>query len=713
MLARAEHTYQTYVKREIEAETADENERALLQRLHQEGRYTLALQAIDYVRFFEEMTALVREAGYSGLVVIADEVQQYIDPDIKAGVRDPLTELFNLIQALMTRKGHLSFALLFSVPSKELGVMNDQRSDLVQRLKSDGLALDLSTIYNQTFAHDLWHQLAHDLQFESLKDQIVLPETLESLGQISARTDLANGPRTVVDVFRLMVERYQAQAKPFSPLDLVDAFLQNDIHYDNVSKLQTVTLGHLNHQFVRDQPACQQAIKLMAAFPMDGLPERYFERYQIHNAIERLLQEAKGDIVTLLGGGFDESGKKGELRALLLGLEIQKTSTSWLDTTIREFIRNYQENGRRYQLLALNGFKTLLKEHIFKGENWKLTQSLDATSTRNRTIYYQGEFPNTTRQNYPNRLLQIQIIGEKEALRAFDIDGDLVLTFHLALHAEQAGEERRKLPGQISLQEKAATLLLNMSYNNMAEHYGDLLTLSAVVAPWKTTPALLLSLHAYLVEKQETNAIDKTDDEMIRANFQPNLLEHAFNQLFNADLGAEVGGVGGIRIVEMLVKRELEKHYAHYRTLMTNTQWRQSLRKYHQALEHLPTPYERQGRQLFERRKSELASEIFVLTPPAMDNFIKTSRLFIQEEGKDKWRFILHPLEEQMMQQLKDSHFTEPPRTGGKVRQKLQQDMLAKVAKAKGYRDEEIEETLTLLQKRGLVSFTNPNRSWV
>jgi hypothetical protein len=713
LLARAEQIYHDSVKRGIEGETKDENERALLRRLHQEGRYTLEIQTLDYLRFFEGMTALVREAGYSGLVVIADEVQQYIDPDIKSGVRDPLTELFNLIQALLTRKGHLSFALLFSIPSKEIGLMNDQRSDLVQRLKSDGLALDLSTIYNQTFARDLWQQLAHDLGFESLKDQVVLPEALEALGQISARHDLANGPRTVVDVFRLMVERYQAQAKPFSPLDLVNAFLQNDIHYDNVSKLQTVILGHLNHQFVRDQPTYQQAIKLIGAFPVDGLPERYFDRYQVRDALDKLLEEAQGDIVTLLGGGLDESGKKRELRAFLLGLEAQKTSTDWLDVTIREFMRNYQESSLHYQTLARTGFQALLKEHIFKGENWKLTRSLDATLTQNRTLYYEGSFPNATRKNYPNRSLQILLLGEKEEVKSFAVEGDLVLTFRLALNYDQPGEERRKFPGQISTQEKITTFVLNMSYNSGQENYGDLLnTLGTVVAPWKTTPALLLSLYAYLVGKQEANVVPKIDNEIIRTNFQPALLDHAFDQLFNIDLGAEVGGAGGIRIVEMLVKRELEKYYPHYRTLITNTQWKQSLRKYHLALEHLPTPYERQGKRRFEATKTKLASEIFVLSAPALDNFINTNSSFIKLEGTNQWRFTLHPLEEQMIQQLKASHLTEPPRPGGKVRHKLQREILAGAARDKGYRDEEVEEVLSLLQKRELISFA-PNRLWV
>lgn len=716
LLERAEQIYQTHVKRGIELETEDEDQRALLKRLQQEGRYSPELQALDYLYFFEEMTALVREAGYSGLVVIADEVQQYIDPDIKAGVRDPLTELFNLIQALLTRKGHLPFALLFSIPEKELGLMNDQRSDLVQRLKSDGLALDLGTIYNQTFAHALWDQLAHDLQFESLKDQITLPETLEALGQISARPDLASGPRTVVDVFRFMAQRYQQQddqIEPFSPLDLVNAFLQNTIHYDNIAKLQRVTLGHLNHQFVKDQPTYQNAIKLMAAFPIDGLPERYFDRYQVRDALDKLLKEAQGDIVTLLGGGFNEIGQRSETRAFLCGLEAQQTNTNWLDGTIREFMRNYQEAGRRYQVLALQGFQNLLKEHIFKGDNWKFTRSLDPTFTQNRTLFYEGAFPNATKKRYPARSLQIQMLSDKDELRTFEIDGDLVLTFRLELNYDQPTKKRRTLPGQISSQEKVTTFLLNISYISDQENYGDLqATLGPIVSPWEMTPILLLSLYAYLVEKQEANVIPKADDELIRANFQPVLLEHAFNQLFNNDLGAEMGGVGGIRIVEILVKRELEKHYANYQTLITNMQWKQSLKRYRLALEHLRTPYERQGRELFESTKKSLAEQTFMVSVPALETFINTSPLFLKQEVLDKWRFTLHPLEEQIMRQIKASHHTEPPRSGGKVRHKLQQYAIYKIAKEQGYRNEEIEETLTLLLKREMVSF-NPNRSWI
>ena len=712
LVAEAKQIYDRYINRDIDTHGHTESERELLRRMYQEGRYSLDLRGVDYVKFFEEMTDLVLKAGYNGLVIIADEVQQYIDPDIKAGVRDPLTSLFDIVQALMTRKGYLPFALLLSLPLKELGLMNDQRGDLVQRLKSDELAMDLSIIYNQTFAPDLWKQLAHELQFASLKEKIVFPETLDALGQISARSDLATGPRTVVDVFKLMVKRYidaKGKIEPFSPLDLVNAFLQREVSYDNVSRLQKVVNGHLTHQFVRDNSDYQKAIKLMAAFPIDGLQERYFDTYYIRKAIEGLMQEAQGDIITFAGGGFDDQGHARELRALLVGLEEKNVNTEWLNITIREFTRNYIEKSPRMRALAVKGFQQLLRRQIFKGDNWRVIRSLEYTFTQNRAYILEGAFPNTTRKNYPNRLLHIQIIGEGEEVRETASEEDLILTFRLLLNYDKAEQVRRTLSGDISHpQEKSTTFMLNLSYNSGKENYGDLhTTLGPVVAPWKTTPTLLLSLYAYLEEKRENRAIPKADDEIIRANFQPVLIEHAYEQLFNPELGSEMGATG-VRIVEDVVKRELEKYYGQYKTLMNNVQWKQSLKKYHIALENLPTPYERQGSQPYNCSRQEFASVIFRQSVPAMETFLATNPLFIKQESANKWLFTLHPLEVQIMKQLKGSHLTEPPRIpAGKPRPWINRDTALKAAKEIGYRDEEFEEVLQLLEKRDLISLKN------
>ena len=710
MVAEAEQIYHRYIDRDIDAEGRNESERQLLRRLYEEGSYNPRLRELDYIKFFEEMTSLAQKAHYRGLVVIADELQQYLEMNKSSG--DPLASLFNLIQALITRKGELPFGLLFSVALKDLGFMNDYRGDLVQRLKSDKLALDLSLIYNQTFAHELWNQLARELQFKSLKDKIVLPETLEALGQISARPDLANGPRTVVDVFRLMSGQYKEQgdtAEPFSPLDLINAFLDGDISYDNTAKLQQVVSSHLTHQFVRNNVDYQEAIKLMAAFPIDGLPESYFDKYGVRPAIEALTQEARGDIVTFAGGGYDEHNQLRETRALLVGLEEHKVNTDWLATTIREFTRNYNEQVQQIRELAIKGFQQLLRNEVFKEGSWKILQSLDPTLSQNRAYIFAGAF-NTTRKNYPDRRLHVRIMGEGEVLRDTSIDGDLAFNFELMLNIDQPEQIRRNIPGQIIYsQDKTTSFVLNMSHRGDLENYGDLNnTLGLAVAPWKMTPALLLSLYAYLDKKREANVIPKADDEVIRSNFQPILLEHALRELFNRELGTEMNA-NEARIVEEVVRRQLEAHYLQYKTLMTAPQWKHNLGEYRSALGKLPTPFERQGQQLYDKPKQELA-KIFNRSVPALEAFISVNPLLIKEE-RGGWRFLLHPLETLILDQVKDSLLTESPRTpGGKARPYIKREVAIKAAEKLGYREEEFEEVIHLLEVRGLISL-DPKRT--
>ncbi len=702
LVSEADAIYQRNVKRSIDAEASDESTRRLLYRLRDEGRYNLGLRALDYLNFFEEMTALAQKAHYDGLVVIADELQQYLETNKS---RDALPALFNIIQALITRKGKLPFGLILSVARQDLGVMNDLRSDLVQRLKEDKLALDLGIIYNQTFARDLWDQLARELRFEAIKDEIVLPETLEALGQISARADLANGPRTVVDVFRLMSSRYKEQrgrSEPFSPIDLVDGFLRGDISYDNTGLLQRVVNEHLAQHFVQKNPDYQRAIKLMAAFPIGGLSQHLFDKYQVRHAIEDLTEEARGDIVTFAGGGYDAQGQLRETRALLVGLEDRRINTDWLTTTMREFTRGYHEQAAHVRELAVNGFQQLLKSDIFKDGNWKLILSLEKLLTQNRAYIFEGAFT-TTRKHYPERHLHARILLEDEHVSDTAIDGDVALNFRLMFHSDQPEHLRLTLNGLITSEEdKTTTFFLNMSHHSGMSYYGDLnTTLGQVVAPSTINPILLLSLYAYLDRKREVGAMPKDADEMIRSNFQPLLLDHALQELFNADIGKSANNAKGARIVEEVVKRQLETDYPEYKTLMTSSQWKHALRDYRDALGKLSTSAERQGKQLYDKNKQDLA-KLFGRTTPAIDTFVSNNSLLIKNEGSG-WRFTLHPLEIRILNQIKGSILSEPSRAG-KPRPYITYEVALARAKEAGYREEEVQEVIEMLEIRGLIT---------
>jgi hypothetical protein len=46
------------------------------------------------------------------------------------------------------------------------------------------------------------------------------------LGQLCERKDLSNGPRTVVNAFKRIAQHYQQNRRPYTPIDLMDDYMQ-------------------------------------------------------------------------------------------------------------------------------------------------------------------------------------------------------------------------------------------------------------------------------------------------------------------------------------------------------------------------------------------------------------------------------------------------------------------------------------------------------
>jgi hypothetical protein len=250
-------------------------------RMVEDGVLLLNITPNEIVRFFTQMTELVREAGFEGLVVIPDELQQYLEPEIKSGKVDPLGPLFSIVDNLRNQQGKLAFGLLMIITSKELGVINDQRGDLIDRLR--GNTLDCA-IYDREFPARLWVRFAETFDFAQSAPRLIDEYALESLGQIASRQDLSNGPRTVINAFRRIAQRAleaAGQLVPYSPIDLIDDFLGNRIAFDARKIIQEVTNAALATSFVRDNAALEYAVKLLAGFPVDGATREIQVHYEL------------------------------------------------------------------------------------------------------------------------------------------------------------------------------------------------------------------------------------------------------------------------------------------------------------------------------------------------------------------------------------------------------------------------------------------------
>jgi hypothetical protein len=87
----AAQVYEFYSNRSLEAIASRyQGNVETLKGMYQAGLLNLELTPGDILGFFKAMTDLVMRAGFEGLMVIADEVQQYLEPEIKSGKNDPI-----------------------------------------------------------------------------------------------------------------------------------------------------------------------------------------------------------------------------------------------------------------------------------------------------------------------------------------------------------------------------------------------------------------------------------------------------------------------------------------------------------------------------------------------------------------------------------------------------------------------------------------------
>ncbi len=664
----------------------------------------LELTPADYMAFFEGMTGLARAAGYDGLLILADELQQYIDPQIKAGIKDPITPFFDVVATIGTRRNQLPFGLIVVIPPRELEVLRDQRGDFIHRLLQ--ASLDLRTVYDRDFPARLWGNLAREHRFEEHRDRIMTPETLEALGQIGARVELSDGPRTVVNTFRRATRLYEERGlphdRPYTPETLVDDLLKGAIQYDSSKKIPQIAARALDHSLVKGDPTRERAIKWAAAFPSEGIPRPLQERYGLAEAFDELAQSALGDLIISVGDvrtrGFT-----------LKDLEPRPVQTDWLSMTVREFWRNYVETADITRQRGIYGMKALFKSKAFPDGQWKVQREWDARFTQNAGLLLQGSFI-ANRSSYPERTVHVRLLWEDEPVKDANPLGEVLVEIRLRRYLEETEGARRvhEEPLRVDPEARAIHLTLNLM-GRAIDLSPDLdQAIGPVVSPYKLTPLLLLNLYQVVEEHRERGAIPKEDSQQVSFGFQPKLLDNAFHQMFNETVGRPVNA-GQERIVELALLDLLKAIYPDYKPLITLQNWQSSLQKYQNALSLLPSNYERQGYDV-EGTKEEIA-RLFTLTNTGLDSFARNFPALIDGvaklpgQGGGVVRFMLHPLERDIQRWLNDSPKTQTVRVGGQTQvvHTLPKATVYDRAQALGYLESEIQALLDLMQARGLV----------
>ncbi len=700
LVRELEQLYRSYTERSISDDAGgDENYASRLAALEREGRYTVALNSADFTRFFEQYADLALRAGYQGVVLLPDELQQYTNPTINSSVGDPLSPLFELVNNLLTRTGYLKSTIIFVTPTKDLALIRDNRGDLVDRMQQHGLGFDLNDIYDASFAARLWQRLAAEFDFAAEAAAISSERALRALGEIAARHDLGSGPRTVVNGYKAMIRHYQADnQQPYSPLNLVDDFLSGGITFDGVSKLREEVNKLLRHPLVAGQGERERAVRYLAAFPSSGAPDAEIVAEGLREAVDVLIEQQ----LTITFGGRDQGGNLLAVGTTLRDLAPEEGgSRDWLTNATSQFIRlTYQEASEKAMERAANACCRLLRERIFREQDWKLVEAGEASSSRDAYLLLEGA-TKQTKSRYPQRRVYLRLISDGQPAASLTKEADLIITLDLRRHRDHSEAERRSLPGSIDTSDpRHLRLSLNLARQSSNQIYQPLQqTLEKIVSPNKVTPLLLLNLYAFLDEQLAANQVPKQDQPYVQGAFQNDLFDGVERELFNADLTA--GRAGGVRILEDAYQKAIGTIYPDYQTLIGHVQYARAMGDYRLALEKL-NPYQRRGEQSVSGTKEEIAG-LFNRSNVGLDSLINDFPTLLRRD--EDWHgrqqgslsFTLHPWE-----QIVVGLFVSTGAEAGRKRRLPLAD-LRRDAQQRGYRDEEIEVLLALLAARGLA----------
>jgi hypothetical protein len=177
--------------------------RRMLQDKVQAGQILLDGQCHRLVEFLSELSVLATSWSH-GLIVVLDELQQLLGPlDTRSVI-----QFREFVWGLRTEQAPCGVVVC-------LDAMLEARlarwaADLLHRIRESGPTLQLAEVYTREFPAWLWGELTSANGRPARADpKSISPAVLLSLGQFVERPDLANGPRTVVDVFCRAISRFQ------------------------------------------------------------------------------------------------------------------------------------------------------------------------------------------------------------------------------------------------------------------------------------------------------------------------------------------------------------------------------------------------------------------------------------------------------------------------------------------------------------------------
>lgn len=695
-----EDIHDEYLQQELRAYAEDKKDEhqfsdidqlvEMFEQMERSNDLDLTIQADTLIDFFSECTDLALRADFDGLIILGDEFQQYFKSADNR--QDAESRFRNLVFGLQSgAKVQDEFGLFISMPEQTKSTLDAHAGDVLNRLERDNLTLNLKNVYGQDFPAELWDRYAQEYGFADAQHEVISAPALKAIGEICSREDLSNGPRTVIDIFRIALKQYRTAGSQFTALDLANAFYEGEVRYQGTAtKIQSAIGDALDHSAV-DTEKKEEFIRICAVFPQEGIPGAVVEDYGLADAKEELSKALHGEVIKVVAEGYT-----------LIDVTATEGPDDIVQQLIRDFWRQY-DTDHVNATYALKSFANdLICGEIFEPNRGKL-RSWHVGDGLNRlepTLYKRDDLTGTFNTRYPKRVASITVtdpdhddeVGNHEELGTGYDSPDIAFNFLLGWESEDGSVTPR-----ITRESDREFTFVVDGRQTFEELPENLDFLRDAMDPNAVTPFLMLALIAYLDE--DDTEMDAQEEKRVE-HFRDKLLSVALQSLFNDQLieNAPVNlRRAGKRTVEEVFTQAMQEIYPDYHTVITSTQYESMTDDYLDFIDSLETTSKRRGSNTVEGTKSEVAELFGLKRTSPFDGRVKqhySDILTVENNEKDDFvvRAELHPFEEEIIERLEQSEDDE-----------LSLETVDELAVEKGYRQQEVDVILQFLKRRGLV----------
>jgi hypothetical protein len=721
LLSQLEAAYQQYAEQSHEelAESIaaqqgiSKNKALAIVREHLAQRRDLTTSTA-LLNFLDKATELAVQAGFKGLVIFADESQEFLRTE-EAGAHEAIQTLSELVKGIRAMgKRPLGLMLTMPVNPTETAI-EEQAGDIMHRLRERGTGLQLQDAYGREFPKALWDYLCQSFGDDTAA-RAVDARTLEALGQLCERKDLSNGPRTVINAFKRIAHHYQKTHRPYTPIDLMDDYLQGHIVFEGREAKLTSTLHRLLElPTVSGNPQRQQAVKLLAAFPRGVDESRAGELYSV---ISELADRGQwlGEHLTQLAEGY-----------ALVALQERIETRPLLDEIIRDFRRLWHRvyTEPRKVELAAKAFLLELLPMLFpkrgSGQYANFSGHKDPDHDAHGVAYlllkgcYERLF-----SRFPDRKVCVSVSIDPTALTRFQPpDDDIDLDIRFFLERPDSWGELTRI--ESANQDRRVDFHLNLKRTFGRQFPHDLAFLHDIMAPELTSAEVLLGLSmrmwGWLQDHPETSESNRQLIESSRRalhRYALQLLLPDASDSTQVQLRGIVASGAGQRLVESVFEAKCAELYPNYKPLMTGKEWKSYLSQYRDLLNQRPLA-ERRGRQPFVGTKDAIANAFGRSHTAAESNAQTLQSMGLLEarwgsgrgaESRAEIHFKQHPLESLLLTKLQQEGRSKTVSVGGQAKRvkSIEVSCLRALARREGYLPDEVDEAIRLLVLRQYIT---------